>query len=282
VGDELEGAVTKVVTFGAFVEILDGVEGLVHISELANHHVENPREVVQPGDVVRVRVLEIDSERRRLSLSVKRVEGQTLPSELRAAAGEPFDPGTLDDATDLGLSEEVFMGGATPVPDAELHADEALADPAVEAAEVEGSPEAADAVEVAPEPVGTVDEAPAAEVEEASAAEAEEAPAAEVEEAPAAEAEEAPAAEVEEAPAAEVEEAPAAEAEEAPAAEVEEAPAAEADPATEIVEPEVAETPAEEPAPAEEATAEAAGDLPEESATEAGTDGDTPPADQQP
>ena len=54
VGDELEGTVTKVVTFGAFVEILDGVEGLVHISELANHHVENPREVVQPGDDVRV------------------------------------------------------------------------------------------------------------------------------------------------------------------------------------------------------------------------------------
>src|SRR5881227_3889158 len=88
VGDELEGAVTKVVTFGAFVEILDGVEGLVHISELANHHVENPREVVAPGDVVRVKVLEIDSERRRLSLSVKRVEGQVLPSERRAAAGE--------------------------------------------------------------------------------------------------------------------------------------------------------------------------------------------------
>ena len=53
VGDELEGTVTKVVTFGAFVEILDGVEGLVHISELANHHVENPREVVQPGDDVK-------------------------------------------------------------------------------------------------------------------------------------------------------------------------------------------------------------------------------------
>ena len=49
-GDELEGKVTKVVTFGAFVEIMDGVEGLVHISELAHHHVENPREVVEPGD----------------------------------------------------------------------------------------------------------------------------------------------------------------------------------------------------------------------------------------
>ena len=78
VGDELEGTVTKVVTFGAFVEILDGVEGLVHISELAPHHVENPREVVAPGDEVRVKILEIDSERRRLSLTVKRVEGQVL------------------------------------------------------------------------------------------------------------------------------------------------------------------------------------------------------------
>ena len=52
VGDELEGKVTKVVAFGAFVEILEGVEGLVHISELAQQHVENPREIVQPGDDV--------------------------------------------------------------------------------------------------------------------------------------------------------------------------------------------------------------------------------------
>ena len=68
VGDELEGKVHQVVTFGAFVEIMDGVEGLVHISELAQHYVENPREVVEPGDDVRVKILEIDSERRRLSL----------------------------------------------------------------------------------------------------------------------------------------------------------------------------------------------------------------------
>ena len=78
VGDELEGEVTKVVTFGAFVEILDGVEGLVHISELAPYHVENPREIVNPGDEIKVKILEIDSERRRLSLSAKRVEDQIL------------------------------------------------------------------------------------------------------------------------------------------------------------------------------------------------------------
>src|SRR3954451_8989569 len=109
VGDELEGAVTKVVTFGAFVEILDGVEGLVHISELAPHHVENPREVVQPGDEVKVKILEIDSDRRRLSLSVKRVEGQVLPIrelsesdlvlEEDPAGGEAGD---LDDVPSLG------------------------------------------------------------------------------------------------------------------------------------------------------------------------------------
>jgi len=72
--DVVEGRVTKVVTFGAFVEILSGVEGLVHISELAAHHVENPREVVSQGQAVNVKIIEVDGERRRLSLSLKRVE----------------------------------------------------------------------------------------------------------------------------------------------------------------------------------------------------------------
>ena len=86
VGDVLEGKVTKVVSFGAFVEIMEGVEGLVHISELAQHHVENPREVVEPGDKVKVKILEIDEERRRLSLSLKRVEGQVLEPKVAAGA----------------------------------------------------------------------------------------------------------------------------------------------------------------------------------------------------
>ena len=107
VGDELEGKVTKVVTFGAFVEILDGVEGLVHISELAQHHVENPREIIQPGDPVRVKILEIDSERRRLSLSIKRVEGQVLPVRPIEPPVEG-DAESLDDMPELGLSEDVF------------------------------------------------------------------------------------------------------------------------------------------------------------------------------
>ncbi len=115
VGDELEGKVTKVVTFGAFVEILDGVEGLVHISELAAHHVDNPREIIEPGDVVRVKILEIDDERRRLSLSTKRVEGQVLPLGGRPApAAAEGGTGDLDNVPELGLSEEVFAEEAPP------------------------------------------------------------------------------------------------------------------------------------------------------------------------
>jgi small subunit ribosomal protein S1 len=124
IGDELEGTVTKVVAFGAFVEILEGVEGLVHISELAPHHVENPREVVSPGDDVRVKILEIDSERRRLSLSVKRVEGQELP--IRSIEG---DAGDLDDMPELELSEDVYPEGA-PAADNQAEVPEAV-DPQV-------------------------------------------------------------------------------------------------------------------------------------------------------
>jgi small subunit ribosomal protein S1 len=101
-GDVVEGRVTKVVTFGAFVEILPGVEGLVHISELANHHVENPREVVSQGDPVNVLILEIDGDRRRLSLSLKRVEEGAVPVP-RADGAE-----SVHSMPDLKLSEEAF------------------------------------------------------------------------------------------------------------------------------------------------------------------------------
>jgi small subunit ribosomal protein S1 len=172
VGDELEGAVTKVVTFGAFVEILDGVEGLVHISELAPHHVENPREIVSPGDEVKVKILEIDSERRRLSLSVKRVEGQVLtpkvlpPEELAAGAGD------LDDLPELGLSEEVFAGDLATPPAPAVRSDEGeqLAAPA-EAEDAE-SAEAEVAEPAAPEePAAAQDADPAAGDEPAPVAE---------------------------------------------------------------------------------------------------------------
>ena len=116
--DVVEGRVAKVVTFGAFVEILPGVEGLVHISELAAHHVENPREVVSQGDAVNVRILEIDGERRRLSLSLKRVEEGDQPVP-RADGAE-----SVHTMPELRLSEEAFPTSGA----AAIESDEELAD----------------------------------------------------------------------------------------------------------------------------------------------------------
>jgi small subunit ribosomal protein S1 len=135
-GDVLEGKVTKVVAFGAFVEILPGVEGLVHISELADHHVENPSEVVEPGTPVQVKILEIEEERRRLSLSIKRVEGQHLPlRDLQAVAPQEDVPPTTEETPDLDLSEEVFQ---EPPPEVEA---EAPAEQAGEEAPAEEKPD---------------------------------------------------------------------------------------------------------------------------------------------
>jgi len=129
-GDVVEGRVTKVVTFGAFVEILPGVEGLVHISELANHHVENPREVASQGDPVNVLVLEIDGDRRRLSLSLKRVEEGAVPVP-RADGAE-----SVHSAPDLKLSEEAFPSSASIVLEDDLEVaatnDDVAPEPAVE------------------------------------------------------------------------------------------------------------------------------------------------------
>ena len=130
--DVVEGRVAKVVTFGAFVEILPGVEGLVHISELAAHHVENPREVVSQGDAVNVRILEIDGERRRLSLSLKRVEEGDEPVP-RADGAE-----SVHTMPDLKLSEEAFptaTATATAVEVEEIEESDASEDAAEDSAE---------------------------------------------------------------------------------------------------------------------------------------------------
>src|ERR687893_381516 len=71
VGEQIHGRVTKLVSFGAFVEVADGVEGLIHISELADHHVETPDEIVRSGDEVDARIIDVDARRRRLSLSLR-------------------------------------------------------------------------------------------------------------------------------------------------------------------------------------------------------------------
>ena len=133
-GDTVQGRVTKVVTFGAFVEILPGVEGLVHISELAHHHVENPREVVSQGDVVPVLILEVDAERRRLSLSLKRVHGgERAPDAEEPIQGTPH----------LDLSEDVFTDAesAPEAPPLDESAVERETPPADERAEASAADE---------------------------------------------------------------------------------------------------------------------------------------------
>ena len=67
----MPGKVTKLVPFGAFVRVEEGIEGLVHISELSERHVEVPDQVVAVGDDAMVKVIDIDLERRRISLSLK-------------------------------------------------------------------------------------------------------------------------------------------------------------------------------------------------------------------
>ena len=82
----VNGEVTKLVPFGAIIKVFEGIEGLVHISELAERHVEIPEQVVQVGDKLFVKIIDIDLERRRISLSLKQAnEGQEVEVEA-------FDP----------------------------------------------------------------------------------------------------------------------------------------------------------------------------------------------
>jgi|SRR5579875_3596111 small subunit ribosomal protein S1 len=86
-GQVVPGKVTKLVPFGAFVRVEDGIEGLVHISELSDRHVEIPEQVVQVGDEIFVKIIDIDLERRRISLSLKQaLEG------VESTSPEQFDP----------------------------------------------------------------------------------------------------------------------------------------------------------------------------------------------
>src|SRR5213075_2347626 len=87
IGQIVPGRVTKLVPFGAFVRVEEGIEGLVHVSELAERHVEIPEQVVQVNDDVMVKIIDIDLERRRISLSLKQANETTAAAEV-----EDFDP----------------------------------------------------------------------------------------------------------------------------------------------------------------------------------------------
>ncbi len=105
IGQVVPGKVTKLVPFGAFVRVEEGIEGLVHISELAERHVEIPEQVVQVGDAIFVKVIDIDLERRRISLSLKQANDGT------SAQVTEFDP------TLYGMAAEYDDQGNYKYPD---------------------------------------------------------------------------------------------------------------------------------------------------------------------
>src|SRR5690348_12036621 len=139
VGELVYGRVTKLVPFGAFVQVGDGIEGLVHISEMAVHHVEAPEQVVSPGEELWVKIIDIDLQRRRISLSIKQAaEGGEVAAEYQEHFGEhaydehgnyigSFEPETESQAAwaDFASEYETPAGGDAPAEPAAPGGDEA-------------------------------------------------------------------------------------------------------------------------------------------------------------
>lgn len=108
-GDVLEGKVQRLTDFGAFVDI-GGIDGLVHVSQLSHEHVDKPSDVVSEGETVKVKILSIDRDSERVSLSIK----ETLPGPwsditLKAQKGSVLD-GTVKRLVSYGAFVEVFPG----------------------------------------------------------------------------------------------------------------------------------------------------------------------------
>lgn len=82
-GDVVEGTVKRLVNFGAFVEVLPGVEGLVHISQIANRHIGTPQEVLEVGQVIDVKVLDVNESEERISLSIRELEEEQEEAEYK-------------------------------------------------------------------------------------------------------------------------------------------------------------------------------------------------------
>jgi len=156
-GEIIDGTVTKLVPFGAFVRVGEGIEGLVHISELSDQHVESPEQVVSVGQQVRVKVVDVDVSRRRISLSTRRVaeEPELLPEpELQA---EPTEAISADLAPEPSAETRQELEAATTRGDeSSPEAFEATLEPEPAA------PEVAAMHEVTPEeePVAAAEEEP--------------------------------------------------------------------------------------------------------------------------
>ena len=187
-GQLVEGVVTNVVDFGAFAEVEDGVEGLIHVSELAEAAISHPRDVVKKGDLLLLRVIRIDTRRKRLGLSLKRVlESEWSEWAARLAAADMEKRAAAKAAAPAEAEAEVVEEVAEAVEEVADEAEVEAAEEVVEAvaeAEAEVEEEVAEAVaeaeaEVAEEVVEAVEEASSGDeieaevVEEVAEAEAE-------------------------------------------------------------------------------------------------------------
>jgi small subunit ribosomal protein S1 len=88
-GQIVRGKVTKITNFGVFVELEEELEGLLHVSELADHKVENPKDVVKVADEIEVKILRVDTEERKIGLSLKRAQWAAEESAAEAAGESP-------------------------------------------------------------------------------------------------------------------------------------------------------------------------------------------------
>ncbi|MHB1136085.1 MAG: S1 RNA-binding domain-containing protein, partial [Coriobacteriia bacterium] len=151
VGVIVDGKVTKIVPFGAFVEIGDNVEGLVHISEMARGHVEKPEDVVHVADEIKVKVMDVDLDRRRISLSIRAANEELgLPDAIPAPSEDDED--VADEVTE-----------ATEAVETEAVETEAVETEAVETVEAEETVEVEPVVEAEPVAEEVVEAEPVAE-----------------------------------------------------------------------------------------------------------------------
>ncbi|GEL13884.1 rpsA protein [Lapidilactobacillus concavus DSM 17758] len=111
VGAAIDGKVKRLTTFGAFVEVAPGVEGLVHISQISHQHIATPNEVLKEGQDVKVKVLSVDPENRRLSLSIKALIEQPASEKKQESAAVPEEHYEIPEA-DTGFSFGEMIGDA--------------------------------------------------------------------------------------------------------------------------------------------------------------------------
>jgi small subunit ribosomal protein S1 len=114
-GQIIDGEVTKIVPFGAFVRVAEGIEGLVHISKLSEQHVESADQVVQVGERVRVKVEDVDIARRRVSLSMRGVDIAAPEPEIEAEV-EPVEPAAAPEP-EADVPEPVLAEAPPPEPE---------------------------------------------------------------------------------------------------------------------------------------------------------------------